>query len=297
MKNLAAFVMRGRWQALLVAVAGSGSLLFCWISAAVVALVTLRKGAGQGAWLLFWALLPSGTLLYVFGDSGPLTLLLGVMALALVLRGTVSLPLSVLASVPVGILTGLGLLFFADQFLDQMVAYFGDFLASVEQQMSQAGDAVVLARPNRLQIAGMLGAGTALGSAVCLLLARYWQSALYNPGGFGSEFRALYYPPLVAVGLALAAAALAGLGLQYRSWALICLLPLMFAGLGLVHARAVQQGRGRTWLTGFYLALLVFDPLKLLLVLLAITDSWFNFRRRWQANAAAKVIRRDSEED
>ncbi len=40
--------------------AGAGSLMFCWISAAVIALVTLRKGAGAGAWLLLWALLPPG---------------------------------------------------------------------------------------------------------------------------------------------------------------------------------------------------------------------------------------------
>jgi len=52
LKGLAEFVMRGRWQALLVTVAGAGSLLFCWLSAAVLALVTLRKGAAAGGWLL-----------------------------------------------------------------------------------------------------------------------------------------------------------------------------------------------------------------------------------------------------
>jgi len=107
MTGLAAFVMRGRFQALLVTVLGAGSLLFCWISAAVLALVTLRKGAGEGAWLLFWALLPAGTLVYAYGDSGPLALLLSVMVLALVLRNTVNLPLAVLACVPVGVVTGL----------------------------------------------------------------------------------------------------------------------------------------------------------------------------------------------
>ena len=49
MKGLAAFIMRGRFQALLVTVAGAGSLMFCWISAAAVALVILRKGVGPGA--------------------------------------------------------------------------------------------------------------------------------------------------------------------------------------------------------------------------------------------------------
>ncbi len=109
MKGLAEFVMRGRFQALLVAVAGAGSLLFCWISAAVLALVTLRKGAGAGRLVVCCGrCCRPGLLLYAYGDSGPLALLLGTMVLALVLRATVNLPLAVLAGVPVGVVTGLG---------------------------------------------------------------------------------------------------------------------------------------------------------------------------------------------
>ena len=204
MKGLAEFVMRGRLQALLVTVAGAGSLLFCWISAAALALVTLRKGAGSGAWLFMWALLPAGTLLYAFGDSGPLALLVGTMALALVLRATVNLPLAVLAGVGVGVATGLVMLAFSGEYLDQMVTYFGEFLSSLEQQLSKGGQPVELPRPGATQIAGMLGAGTAMMSVLCLLLARYWQAALYNPGGFGAEFRALYYPATVSSALVVA---------------------------------------------------------------------------------------------
>jgi hypothetical protein len=112
LKSLAEFVMRGRFQALLVTVAGAGSMMFCWISAAVIALVTLRRGAGHGAWLLMWALLPSGVLLYAFGDSGPLALLVGTTVLALVLRSTVNLALMVLAGAMVGAVTGLALVAF-----------------------------------------------------------------------------------------------------------------------------------------------------------------------------------------
>jgi len=297
LKGLAEFVMRGRLQALLVTVAGASSLLFCWISAAALALVTLRKGAGSGAWLFLWALLPAGTLMYGYGDSGPLALLVGTMVLALVLRITVNLPLAVLAAVGVGAATGLAMMAFSGAYLDQMVAYFGEFLVSLEQQLSKGGQAVELPRPAASQIAGMLGAGTAMMSVLCLLLARYWQAALYNPGGFGAEFKALYYPATVSSVLVIAALVLASLGVQYRTWAMICLIPLTFAGLALVHTRIELRGRGRGWLMGFYVAWLIFDPVKLLVVFFAIADSWLNFRQRWSGRPGTQVSKREEHDD
>lgn len=296
MRGLAAFVMRGRFQALVVTVAGAGSVLFCWISAAVLALVTLRKGAGAGVWLMAWALLPSGALLYAYGDSGPLALLLGTLVLAMVLRSTVNLSLAVLAAVPVGALTGLGLAAFGGEYLELIVAAFGEFLGSLEQQLSAGGNPVELARPDARQIAGMLGAGTAASSVLCLLLGRYWQAALYNPGGFGQEFRALRYPPAVSAGLALGAIALAAMGSGYRTWAMICLLPLAVAGLALVHARVASRGQGTGWLVGFYVAWVFFDPVKMVVVFAAIADSWFNFRQRWAGKTGSDVSERDTDD-
>ena len=278
--------MRGRLSALLVVVVGASSMLFCWASAAVIALVTLRKGVGEGAWLLLWALLPAGLVLLYVGDSGPVAMLVGAMLLATVLRNTGHLSAAVLASVVVGGLAALSMLVFGGLILDQLVAFFSEFISNLERQLSQGdAEAVVLNRPTALQVAGMLGAVSAVSSVMCLLLARYWQAALYNPGGFGKEFRGLYLQPTVTAALILSALGVFALGREYQTWAMILLVPLTFAGFALVHARVRKRGQGAGWLTGFYLAWLILDPVKLVVVVAAIADSWIGFRQRWAKQA------------
>lgn len=274
--------MRGRLQALLLVLAGAVSSLFCWVSAAAIALVTLRRGVGSGAWLLLWALLPAGGLAYLYGDSGPLALLLGTALLALVLRVTVSLPLTLLASIPVGMLAGLIALTLGGDYLDRLVEIYSQFLASMEQRLSEGGQPVTLPRASAAQIAGLIGTGTAVTSVCSLLLARYWQAALYNPGGFGQEFRGLFYPVGMMLAMVLAGLALSSAGLQWRTWAMICFIPLTFAGLALVHAWVARRGRpGGGLLTGFYITWALLDPVKLLVLFVAIADSFVNFRGRW----------------
>lgn len=278
--------MTGRYRALLVAVASSGSLLFAWLGAAIVALVTLRKGSAEGLWLLLWASLPALVLSRISGDSSALVLLLGTGVLALVLRGTVSLTLTALASTAVGLATGVGLLAFGQPLLAELASLFEQFFAALEQQASESGAAsLALRSPTTGQLAGMMGTANGAMSFLCLALARYWQAALYNPGGFGDEFRALRLPPAQVWSLAVIAIGVASMGLAYRSWAAAMLLPLTVAGFALLHARARFKGQSSFWLGGVYAAWLVFDAAKLALVVLVLADSVMDFRRRWPQNA------------
>jgi hypothetical protein len=287
MRGLASFAMTGRYRALLIAVASAGSLLFAWFGAAIVALVTLRKGSGQGLWLLLWASLPALVLSRMSGDSSALLLLLGTGVLALVLRETVSLTLTALASAGVGVATGLGLLAFGQPLLAELAALFEQFFAALEQQAKESGGAAMALRaPTMAQLAGMMGTANGAMSFLCLVLARHWQAALYNPGGFGEEFRGLRLPPSLVWSLAVAAIGLASLGLAYRSWAAAMLLPLTIAGFALLHARARFRGQSSFWLGGIYAAWLVFDAAKLALVGLVLVDSVMDFRRRWQPSVS-----------
>ncbi|MBU0537243.1 MAG: hypothetical protein KKG73_02245, partial [Gammaproteobacteria bacterium] len=59
MRALAEFIMKGRLQAVAVAGLGVGTLVFAWVGVAAAILVLLRKGLAEGAYVVFWALLPA----------------------------------------------------------------------------------------------------------------------------------------------------------------------------------------------------------------------------------------------
>ena len=285
MRGLAEFIMRGRWQALAVAVLGAGSLLFGWLSAAAVALVTLRKGVADGSWLVLWALLPALLAGWISGDIGSIILLLGTYLLAVVLRVTVSLALAVLASVVVAVIGGSALMLISGEFLEQLVTIFSDVIGNIETNLASNGELITLDRPTASQVAGILAAGNAVTAVLSLLLARYWQALLYNPGGFRAEFHRLRLPvpaTLVLGGVAvvfwLQAPGISG-------WAMVWAVPLMFAGFALLHAWAAARQRGNGTLTVCYAMWVFFDPMKGLLMGLVMADALLDFRRRWSAGS------------
>lgn len=283
MRGLAEFIMRGRWQALAVAALGAGSLLFGWISASAVALVTLRKGLTEGMWLTLWALLPAGLIAWFSGDSGSVLLLLGAFCLAATLRESVSLPLAVVVSVLVGFASGAALLLFSTEFLQQLVEVFNTVITQLEAGLQTDGAVEVsLDRPSTVQIAGMLAAGNSAMTVLSLLLGRYWQALLYNPGGFRREFHELRLPPHWTLGLTILALVLWFALPDYTGWAAVAAVPLMFCGFALVHARAAVAGQGTGWLTALYLLWLVIDPVKLALLGIVVIDAVLNFRGRWK---------------
>ena len=283
MRGLAEFIMRGRWQALAVAVVGAGSLLFGWLSAAAIALVTLRKGIIDGSWLVLWALLPALLAAWMSGDIGSIVLLAGTFVLAVILRTTVSLALAILASAALGILGGAGLLLISGEFLDQLVVGFAELIGDLEANMKASGETITLPRPTPGQVAGILAAGNAVTAVLSLLLARYWQALLYNPGGFRVEFHRLRLPvgaTLILGGLAIF------LWLQaswISGWAMVWAVPLMFAGFALVHAWVAFTRRGNGSLVAFYAMWLFLDPVKGLLLGLVMADALLDFRRRWSS--------------
>jgi hypothetical protein len=116
-----------------------------------------------------------------------------------------------------------------------------------------------------------------------LFIARWWQALLYNPGGFGEEFRDLRLGRSFGVVALLLLAALPffdGVGLAAHMLLVLSVL-LLLQGLAVVHkVRALKQAR-QAWLVGFYVLLILFMPQTLLLVAcVGLVDIWADIRAR-----------------
>ncbi len=130
-------------------------------------------------------------------------------------------------------------------------------------------------------LTGLIAALLQVVSVLSLILGRYWQALLYNPGGFGREFRSIRIPAGPAMLLLACMVVGPNFGPQMALLAPICSVPLVFAGLALIHGLVARKRLARFWLVGLYVTLLLFMQLIYpLLVVLAIVDSLIDFRGR-----------------
>ena len=278
MRGVAEYVMRGRTQALLVAVITAGIPMFFWVSAAVIGLVTLRRGVRDGVTIMCAALVPGMVVAY-YGEIMPAAALLGVTGLAWVLRSTSSWNWALCAAAAMGLLLSAGLYTVGSTYLAGIETLFAQVFQNMAVPVAENGQPVLMP-PAAVDIAGMFGLVHSVTLVICLIIARWWQAQLYNEGGFRLEFHALRLSPLQVVGLMLVAASLLAMGPAFRLWAWMPLVPMLFSGLALMHAMLAARGWGG-WMGLFYAALFLLPPIKQFLVVLAAMDGWLDFRRRW----------------
>ena len=104
---------------------------------------------------------------------------------------------------------------------------------------------------------------------------------LFNPGGLRREFHSFRLEGPVSLALVGGRVVLPQLGVNPALSTMVLGVPLILAGLALVHGLIAARGAGGIWLVVFYVALLILGPsLMMLLVVIAIIDSWIDFRRR-----------------
>lgn len=282
MRGLAEYIMRGRKEAtLVVAIAAAIPLLF-WFSAAALALVILRRGLSEAMPVLVWGVLPAVAWAMV-GDLTPLLVILGSAGLAILLRQRSDWARVVTVAAPLGVVYALLLLAMLNAPLQELAGQIRDMLPEMLAGMSGGLNETDTAQLGELLVpllAGLMGAVHALMALVSLMIARSWQARLYNPGGFREEFHQLRLTPLVAIVLL----ALTLIGPQWSELALvspIASVPLLLAGIALIHGIVGLRGLSTAWLVALYvLFVFVAQLIYPLIMFLALVDSLFDFRSR-----------------
>lgn len=283
MRAMANFIMRGRVQATLI-VAGCAALpLLFWLSAAAGCLVLLRRGLSDALGVLVWALLPALVWWY-YGDPRILMVLIGSLGLATLLRSSESWTRVLLVSVAMGLVYALILGAVFREPIEAMALELQKLLPRILEGLYQQMSVDERARLGALiapVLNGLIAALLQIVSVLCLIVGRYWQALLYNPGGFGREFRAVKLSRVSMLVLLVCMLLGPNLGPQMAMLTPLCSVPLVFAGLALMHGLVAEKRLARFWLVGMYVTLVMFMQLIYpLLVALAIVDSLIDFRGR-----------------
>ena len=278
--------MRGRMQAALVAFCGN---LVPLISPAAVALVGLRKGWKDSLLIALWALLPSLIMFYV-SDLNPLVVMASITGVVMVVVAAEVLKASIswrhtlmVVSAGSGTLAILLSVLFGAELtsLQQSLAK-----VFAEMQSGQGAQKSVGFVPGETFIVGLIGYIVALNVVLGLILARWWQALLYNPGGFRTEFHQLRLGSKEAL-ILLAVVVFCQFGsAEYFSWAELFGLPLLMSGIALVYYTVATRKMGGHWLVIFYVGLVTIAPLSLGLVVIGFVDSFMNFRPRLAGNSS-----------
>lgn len=268
------------------------------ISILITALVTLRKGAFEGSWVLVATLAPyllgyavtpaisqivlAATITVVVIDI--LTWLLAVIlrerpqwGLVIEIAAFIGLVLIVLIH---GIFPEL-----QNWWVAQLTAYLNKtatLLGSLAtNDVGTADEMRVLAANTKRYIVGFVIASVVLNALLQLLIARWWQAAIFNPGGLRKELHQ------IRLSYVFAAAFIAIMGLAYTGNALgVDMMPIMItvfciAGLSMIHYGLASKKASLIWIVMVYLGIIFIFPMGIALVsLVGLLDSMLNLRQR-----------------
>jgi hypothetical protein len=289
LKALAEFILRGRLQALIVALIGS---FFPLISSAAIALVSICKGAKEGTLLFLWVSLAL-VLINQAGSENPLLTAVSIASLGImVIAATVHKVLAswqwtLLAIVAVSVAVSLAFGIFMGSSVTNLLATAQEMLSNVKSQEQDAQLSIGLTDSMLL---GLVATILAIGSMMSLMLARWWQAGIYNSGGFQKEFHSYTIDAKIAVLLVVILIVGQLLPQSSKLWAELAVLPLLVAGIALVHFTVKLFGQGKQWLAFVYVGMImVGKPVTLILVLLGLTDSLIDLRSRLEGYKNSKT--------
>jgi len=133
-------------------------------------------------------------------------------------------------------------------------------------------------------INALLVAGLLINLVTTILLSRWWQSILFNPGGFSKEFQALNLPAVLLILVTLVFIASWTLSepwsLLARDVLIITIFMFLFQGLALIHRTIKARQLPAFWLVIMYILLFIVPQTVLFLACVGMADCWYRSRRQ-----------------
>jgi hypothetical protein len=297
MGGLAAYIMRGRTQAIMVASFLSLlSLLLppvSIVSLATVALVTLRKGAREGGYVLICACLAAAILgLVLIGNYQlplfySLFLWMPVWVISVILREGRHLFWAIEIVVAIATLAILACYWYQPNLGDIWQAELHELLEALVSETNP--DVPIEAVQAFLSVffhfmlTGLIAQVYVLSLLAGLFLGRAWQAILYNPGGFKKEYLGLRgQKKLAIVGLIILAIAWSSSGMIAEiSWNIMVLFFILYVFLGIVvlHCIFSVMKRKQLLIPFLYISFILVPHAMIPAAIIGLADTWLNLRK------------------
>ena len=203
--------------------------------------------------------------------------------LALVLRQTRSLAMTILAAAAVGLVVILG--FHAA--IGDSVTWWQHVLRlwfgpAIEHAGEDSQQMYLLLDDWAPHMTGFVASAVIVNALLCLFLARWWQAMLYNPGGFGTEYHALQLGRQFAV-VTLVVGVLAWIPMGVvtvimKDVLMLCMTIYVLQGLAVIHDVIARRKMQSAWFIGVYIIVFVMSQL---VAMIGFIDTWAELRNRF----------------
>ena len=286
MKGIANFVTQGPFHAIVVAgllgVLSQFMLPLALLSNAIIALCILALRKSQ--WLVVWL----GTVVLVVASSFfvearpgigfPLTLILivPVTLCAMVLKLTESQSLSVLVAVANAVILALTIQLVSGD----AVRWWSDWLKIAITGVENATYQGFVESGALNLLNGLMTMMFAFSIVLTVLIGRWLQATLHNPGGFANEFIRIKYSFTVLAGMVVILLVTAVINENlFSDFIMIFSAAYFFQGMSVLHYTVKAMDRGSSYLWPAY-TLLVFFPQFAIIGMagVGLVDVFFDFR-------------------
>lgn len=299
------FVLQSRVQAMATAFVIAFMPIIGSIGILIAALVTLRKGIIEGALVTLAATLPylisyftwapgadqAQTELMMLSMIVISNLLTWVLAIVLLRVSNWSFTLELAALIGILAITMIHLFYpdIQNWWGKQLTTYFANLANVVDKASSQSGVPVSVTdiqqqtiAAGKLYATGFVTVSVLFNALLQLVVARWWQAAMFNPGGLRKELYQIRLGHIAGLIFVVGIVA-AYIGNDMALDMMPVLYTIFFvAGLSLFHSLAASTKKGWMWLLLIYAGIIWLFPLSIIVVsIIALFDTGIDFRKRF----------------